>query len=363
MSLVATHAVVKSKNGLPQIPLAPQRDSTPLHRRAETRGVATEIECSSPSGAKTERKSTACGIRSRPKTDLGSQQECEQPTTSRGSSDGCSSARIPEPPSLLLFEESVLADEGKTSASVSERRASVEKPSVSGFRSGELEDASGSCCKVPSTHTCSEDPFDTDTDIGTRLQTHTSTAMKRQPSTPLPSKPLDPHSSSRMPSSADAHSSPTFSPPSTPKLPPAHKLTIKHEISPVLTPTSSSGCHTPLSVGRGVSTPSPSTSTHYVECPVCGLLIQQRHVNSHLDLCLNRTSNKQSQRSSTSSSGRSLPRLPKLCFNIMKEKQLKNKLREYHLPTHGSRQAMMSRLQEFTLQYNAQCDSLVPKTR
>ena len=79
----------------------------------------------------------------------------------------------------------------------------------------------------------------------------------------------------------------------------------------------------------------------------------------------------------------------------MNEKQLKSKLREYHLPTHGSRQvcerrmfdgryrgierrgcilydigassvilqAMMSRLQEFTLQYNAQCDSLIPKTR
>ena len=57
-----------------------------------------------------------------------------------------------------------------------------------------------------------------------------------------------------------------------------------------------------------------------------------------------------------------LPRLPKLCPDIMKPQQLRAKLKEYHLPTHGSRQALMTRLKEYHLQYNAQRDSYNPKS-
>ncbi len=61
-------------------------------------------------------------------------------------------------------------------------------------------------------------------------------------------------------------------------------------------------------------------------------------------------------------SGKPLPRLPKLVLNIMKDKELKKKLKEYSLPTHGQRKALIARLEEFTLQYKAQQDSLCPKT-
>ena len=81
-----------------------------------------------------------------------------------------------------------------------------------------------------------------------------------------------------------------------------------------------------------------------------------------------------------------LPRLPKLCYTVMKDSQLRQKLKEYHLPSSGQRsvivkaalyacifiefvfiikfyyQSLISRLKEFTLQYNAQCDSPQPKT-
>ena len=45
----------------------------------------------------------------------------------------------------------------------------------------------------------------------------------------------------------------------------------------------------------------------------------------------------------------------------MKDRELKKKLKEYHLPTHGQRKALIARLEEFTLQYKAQQDSLCPK--
>ena len=125
-----------------------------------------------------------------------------------------------------------------------------------------------------------------------------------------------------------------------------------------------------------------------VECPVCTSKVKASLINAHLDRCLNdpgqsispptpplssqpllssRTENRavppkmsgmplQYQRS------KPLPRLPKIVFNIMNDRTLKKKLKEYHLSTHGSRKTLISRLEEFTLQYKAQQDTLCPKT-
>ena len=111
-----------------------------------------------------------------------------------------------------------------------------------------------------------------------------------------------------------------------------------------------------------------------VKCPVCGMEMSQQMINSHLDHCLKPSSSfsnklpikpadvSLSTSTKTSTTVKSLPRLPKLVFSVMKDKELKKKLKDYNLSTQGTRLVMVARLQEFTLQYNAQCDSLNPKT-
>lgn len=109
-----------------------------------------------------------------------------------------------------------------------------------------------------------------------------------------------------------------------------------------------------------------------VDCPVCGLRTKVTLINGHLDRCLSDPfpstpppslgPPKIAGAGVVYKRGNSLPRLPKVVFSIMKDKELKKKLREYHLPTCGQRKALIARLEEFTLQYKAQQDSLCPKS-
>ena len=119
---------------------------------------------------------------------------------------------------------------------------------------------------------------------------------------------------------------------------------------------------------------------HVVECPVCGMKVLNSHINSHLDLCLSGFLPPTTATTSTPSHPSplqqdtppirgvtyqrkgSLPLLPKIVFSIMSDKQLRKKLKEYHLPAQGSRNTLIGRLKEFTLHYKAQRDSLTPKT-
>ena len=122
-----------------------------------------------------------------------------------------------------------------------------------------------------------------------------------------------------------------------------------------------------------------------VVCPVCGKHTKANLINAHLDRCLSDPfptlpllSNPPPLPSTPPPSrvppqivcdggiiykrGSSLPRLPKIVLSIMKDRELRKKLKEYHLPTHGQRAALIARLEEFTLQYKAQQDSLCPKS-
>jgi hypothetical protein len=92
-------------------------------------------------------------------------------------------------------------------------------------------------------------------------------------------------------------------------------------------------------------------------------------INSHLDLCLNSSivsaptpSTGGPLQGVTYNRKGALPRLPKMVFSIMTEKQLRKQLKEYCLATQGPRNALIARLKEFTLQYKAQRDSLNPKS-
>ncbi|NXP58931.1 RAD18 ligase, partial [Chloropsis cyanopogon] len=106
----------------------------------------------------------------------------------------------------------------------------------------------------------------------------------------------------------------------------------------------------------------PSTSVvkgdKKVECPVCEVAVLEQYINKHLDSCLTRGEKKDSLRSSDHK--RKL--MSKVVYNLLSDRDLRKKLKEHGLSTSGSRQQLIKRHQEFVHMYNAQCDSLNPKS-
>ncbi|KAM9361851.1 E3 ubiquitin-protein ligase RAD18 [Symphorus nematophorus] len=96
-----------------------------------------------------------------------------------------------------------------------------------------------------------------------------------------------------------------------------------------------------------------------VECPVCSVSVSQQFINKHLDTCLTRGEKKESLRSSLGSSRRPMG---KLVYNLLSLQELKRRLKECHLSVQGSRDQLIKRHREFVHIYNAQCDSLNPKS-
>ncbi|XP_069824817.1 E3 ubiquitin-protein ligase RAD18 isoform X2 [Dendropsophus ebraccatus] len=107
-----------------------------------------------------------------------------------------------------------------------------------------------------------------------------------------------------------------------------------------------------------LSTPSTSLAKVKVECPVCGVGILEQYINNHLDSCLTRDEKKESLRSSL----QKRKPMAKVVYNLLSERDLRKRLKEVGLSTHGSKQQMIRRHQEFVHMYNAQCDSLQPKS-
>lgn len=52
----------------------------------------------------------------------------------------------------------------------------------------------------------------------------------------------------------------------------------------------------------------------------------------------------------------------KLVYNLLSMSELKRRLKECHLSTHGPRDQLVKRHQNFVHMYNAECDSLNPKS-
>ncbi|ETE69188.1 E3 ubiquitin-protein ligase RAD18, partial [Ophiophagus hannah] len=94
------------------------------------------------------------------------------------------------------------------------------------------------------------------------------------------------------------------------------------------------------------------------ECPVCGVPVQELHINNHLDSCLTRDEKKDSLRSS----GQKRKLLPKLVYSLLSDRDLRKRLKEHGLSTHGTKQQLIKRHQEFVHMYNSECDSLNPKS-
>ncbi|OWK51791.1 E3 ubiquitin-protein ligase RAD18 [Lonchura striata] len=106
----------------------------------------------------------------------------------------------------------------------------------------------------------------------------------------------------------------------------------------------------------------PSTSVlkgvRKVECPVCEVAVLEQYINKHLDSCLARGEKKDSLRSSDHK--RKL--MSKVVYNLLSDRDLRKKLKEHGLSASGTRQQLIKRHQEFVHMYNAQCDSLNPKS-
>ncbi|NWR34129.1 RAD18 ligase, partial [Tachuris rubrigastra] len=106
----------------------------------------------------------------------------------------------------------------------------------------------------------------------------------------------------------------------------------------------------------------PSTSAvkgvKKVECPVCEVAIPEQYINKHLDSCLTREEKKDSLRSSAPKR----KQMAKVVYNLLSDRDLKKKLKEHGLSSSGTRQQLIKRHQEFVHMYNAQCDSLNPKS-
>ncbi|XP_032927368.1 E3 ubiquitin-protein ligase RAD18 isoform X3 [Catharus ustulatus] len=106
----------------------------------------------------------------------------------------------------------------------------------------------------------------------------------------------------------------------------------------------------------------PSTSVvkgeRKVECPVCEVAILEQYINKHLDSCLSREEKKDSLRSSA----HKRKVMSKVVYNLLSDRDLRKKLKEHGLSTSGTRQQLIKRHQEFVHMYNAQCDSLNPKS-
>ncbi|XP_064400498.1 E3 ubiquitin-protein ligase RAD18-like isoform X3 [Halichondria panicea] len=119
----------------------------------------------------------------------------------------------------------------------------------------------------------------------------------------------------------------------------------------------------PLSIGDPTGSATPSqAAVKNVPCPVCSQLVSETFINSHLDSCLNRSLIQKPPTPTCSSQHKACYKLPNLVFAPMKDRELRKKLKTYGLSHQGQRHALIDRLREFTLHYNAQCDSSNPKT-
>ncbi|OXU20685.1 hypothetical protein TSAR_000092 [Trichomalopsis sarcophagae] len=103
----------------------------------------------------------------------------------------------------------------------------------------------------------------------------------------------------------------------------------------------------------------PPVNTKTVSCPVCKVDISELHVNVHLDACLKREISEKSGKAKVDAPKR--PPLPKLVLRVMKDAELRKKMKELGLPTQGDRRALENRFTRYSTIYNSECDKVEPR--
>ncbi|KAL2751762.1 E3 ubiquitin-protein ligase RAD18-like [Vespula maculifrons] len=95
-----------------------------------------------------------------------------------------------------------------------------------------------------------------------------------------------------------------------------------------------------------------------VSCPVCKVNVLEKNINRHLDDCLKREVTKDKP---VKPKSKRKP-LPKLVLSLMKEAEIKKKLKELGLSYVGDRKVLELRFQRYTTLYNAECDKDDPRS-
>lgn len=54
--------------------------------------------------------------------------------------------------------------------------------------------------------------------------------------------------------------------------------------------------------------------------------------------------------------------LPKLVFRLMKDAELRRKMKELGLPSQGDRKTLEARFQRYSILYNSECDKIEPRS-
>ncbi|XP_015108915.1 E3 ubiquitin-protein ligase RAD18 [Diachasma alloeum] len=165
---------------------------------------------------------------------------------------------------------------------------------------------------------------------------------------PAPSPPVRPARSNQI-KSPEIRSKPETPPddPPTPVLTP-----VKSFSSPSTSGTSK------LTTFFTPKSRKPDRSITLVPCPVCRVEISELHINKHLDDCLKRDS--QPERPPRVESKRKP--LPKLVVCLMKDTELKKKMKLLNLSIRGDRKTLENRYHRYCTLYNAECDKVSPRS-
>lgn len=86
-----------------------------------------------------------------------------------------------------------------------------------------------------------------------------------------------------------------------------------------------------------------------VPCPVCRTYMRETLINVHLDSCLEKT--KPAKRKL----------MPKLIYNLIKDRELKKRLKDLGLNSSGDKNTLVNRHKKFTNLYNSECDATDPR--
>lgn len=143
----------------------------------------------------------------------------------------------------------------------------------------------------------------------------------------------------------------------------------KHTVIDVdAAPPATNGTHTAKQSNGIASLFAQQPSSHKrqklskVECPVCYTPVIQSQINAHLDSCLGVPQNVQRAErqlpSNVEPEQRTTAQLP--VYNLLKDKQIRDMLKQVNLPVHGDRDTLIRRHREYLLQYNAEHDSDTP---
>ena len=100
------------------------------------------------------------------------------------------------------------------------------------------------------------------------------------------------------------------------------------------------------------------TQPNRTPCPVCSVPIPDRAINQHVEKCL---STRKAPPVVQPVKKRSA--LPKLVYALLKDKELKNKCKEFGLNPKGDRKSLTSRLQKYTLLYNTESQLDKPRSK